>query len=132
MVSRPCFSSEGCWESARPPFPLQAGARSHLPSGPGDAPSGPWGCDGFTEGLCFPEASRLLEADLVHLSRAQPRTGPAPSPDRTGLPSAARLRRQALGDTNLAGERRDKRASLPRTWILTPPSTCTELSGSFS
>lgn len=131
MVSRPCFSSEGCWGSACPPLPssgwgLHPPQRVECPQPPsfgprrcpgpqGRRPSGLHDCDGFMEGLCFPEASPVLEAVLVQLSRAWLRTRPAPSPspqpDHTGLRSAAQLWRQALGDTAWQGKVRQ--ASLP-------------------
>lgn len=92
VVSRSCFSSEGCWGLCLP-TPPSSGWGPHLPQGhgcpqpPSFCPQGrlplsagrPCGCGSF------PEVSPLLEAVLAQLSRACPGTRPSPSPIHTGL-----------------------------------------------
>lgn len=123
MVSRSCFSSEGCWGLCLP-TPPSSGWGPHLPLGhgcpqpPSFCPRGrlplsagrPCGCGSF------PEVSPLLEAVLAQLSRACPGTCPSPSPIHTGL------RRATAG---AGGHKPDggklRQASLPaQDLILTP------------
>lgn len=123
VVSRSCFSSEGCWGLCLP-TPPSSGWGPHLPQGhgcpqpPSFCPRGrlplsagrPCGCGSF------PEVSPLLEAVLAQLSRACPGTCPSPSPIHTGL------RRATAG---AGGHKPDggklRQASLPaQDLILTP------------